>query len=327
MKFFDKLNLRRFAKVAAVAAVSGTFFFGGTATVSADSAGMAAFREAYLGQRADVRMVDQDLTLISPNFHLDIDSKAQVNANGVMLMSGELSWTYTNLKRNYSTNNSIPFFIQQEGNSEMKLYVKRLGRWSYMVLPGLPAGIATLWKSTDSSMIRNNLDAVKDVEVIQDTADMRVMKVTLDGQKIAAAIEKNAESSFASISDEKFRNQQREVFNRWMTAIRANDIVFNWTVNKPDWETVTAAFDLTDIMRVYSRYVLDEAAAGKIVLNDEERDLLDAMGYYAELKSYTTYISPRKETYIQLPTDLLGAPENDNSLDDIFYEMTTVVQK
>ncbi|MBR2520532.1 MAG: hypothetical protein IKE46_12235 [Selenomonadaceae bacterium] len=327
MKFFDKLNLRRFAKVAAVAAVSGTFFFGGTATVSADSAGMAAFREAYLGQRADVRMVDQDLTLISPNFHLDIDSKAQVNANGVMLMSGELSWTYTNLKRNYSTNNSIPFFIQQEGNNEMKLYVKRLGRWSYMVLPGLPAGIATLWKSTDSSMIRNNLDAVKDVEVIQDTADMRVMKVTLDGQKIAAAIEKNAESSFASISDEKFRNQQREVFNRWMTAIRANDIVFNWTVNKPDWETVTAAFDLTDIMRVYSRYVLDEAAAGKIVLNDEERDLLDAMGYYAELKSYTTYISPRKETYIQLPTDLLGAPENDNSLDDIFYEMTTVVQK
>lgn len=327
MKFFDKLNLRRFAKVAAVAAVSGTFFFGGTATVSADSAGMAAFREAYLGQRADVRMVDQDLTLISPNFHLDIDSKAQVNANGVMLMSGELSWTYTNLKRNYSTNNSIPFFIQQEGNSEMKLYVRRLGRWSYMVLPGLPAGVATLWKSTDSSMIRNNLDAVKDVEVIQDTADMRVMKVTLDGQKIAAAIEKNAEPSFASISDEKFRNQQREVFNRWMTAIRANDIVFNWTVNKPDWETVTAAFDLTDIMRVYSRYVLDEAAAGKIVLNDEERDLLDAMGYYAELKSYTTYISPRKETYIQLPTDLLGAPENDNSLDDIFYEMTTVVQK
>ena len=327
MKFFDKLNLRRFAKVATVAAVSGTLFFGGTATVSADSAGMNAFREAYLGQRADVRIVDQDLSLISPNFHLDIDSKAQVNANGVLLMSGEFSWTYTNLKRNYSTNNQIPFFIQQDGNNEMKLYVRRLGRWSYMQLPGLPAGIAMLWKSTDNSMLRNNLDAVKDVELLKDTADMRVMKVTLDGKKIAAALEKNAEGSFANISDEKFRNEQREVFKRWMTAIRENDITFSWTVNKPDWETVTAAFDLTDIMRAYSRYVLDQAAAGEITLTDEERDLLDAMGYYAELKSYTTYISPKKEVYVQVPSDLVGAPENDNSLDDIFYEMTTVVER
>ncbi|MBR1647331.1 MAG: hypothetical protein IJ685_11225 [Selenomonadaceae bacterium] len=327
MKFFDKLNLRRFAKVATVAAVSGSIFFGGTDVVSADSAGMNAFREAYLGQRADVRIVDQDLSLISPNFHLDIDSKAQVNANGVLLMSGELAWTYTNLKRNYSTNNQIPFFIQQDGNNEMKLYVRRLGRWSYMQLPGLPAGIAALWKSTDNSMLRNNLDAVKDVELLKDTADMRVMKVTLDGKKIAAVLEKNAEGSFANISDEKFRDQQREVFTRWMTAIRDNDITFSWTVNKPDWETVTAAFDLTDIMRAYSRYVLDQAAAGEITLTDEERDLLDAMGYYAELKSYTTYISPKKEVYVQVPSDLVGAPENDNSLDDIFYEMTTVVQR
>ena len=80
-------------------------------------------------------------------------------------------------------------------------------------------------------------------------------------------------------------------------------------------------------MRAYSRYVLDQAAAGEITLTDEERDLLDAMGYYAELKSYTTYISPKKEVYVQVPSDLVGSPENDNSLDDIFYEMTTVVQR
>ena len=327
MKFFDKLNLRRFAKVAAVAAVSGTLFFGGTATVNADSAGMEAFREAYMSQRPEMRMVDQDLTLISPNFHLDIDSKAQVNAQGFFVMGGNLSWTYTNLKRNYSTNNEIPFFIQQDGNSEMKLYVKRAGRWSYMLLPGLPAGIATLWKSNDSSILSNNLDAVKDVEVVKDTADMRVMNVTLDGQKIAAALEKNAEASFAKITDANYLAQQREIFARWMTAIRANNITFSWTVNKPSWETVTAAFDLTDIMRVYARYVLDESAAGKITLTDEERDLLDAMGYYAELKSYTTYISPKQQPALDMPSDLVGAPENDNSLNDIFYEMTTVVQR
>ena len=326
MKILDKLNLSRFAKVAAVAAVSGSLLFGGSGVANADSTGMKAFREAYMAQRAETRIVDQDLTLISPNFHLDIDSRAQVNANGVFIMGGDLAWTYTNLQKNYSTNSHIPFFIEQVGNDELKLYVQRGGMWSYMVLPGLPAGVATLWKTTDFSMIRQNLDAVKDVEIIKDTADMLVMKVTLDGQKIATVIEKNAESSFAKLSGDAL-NRQKEIFNRWMTAIRANNIIFSWTVNKPDFETVTAAFDLTDIMRVYSRYVLDEAAAGRVVLTDEERDLLDAMGYYAELKSYTTYISPRDEVMIHLPSDLLGAPENDNSLDDIFYEMTTVVKK
>ncbi len=80
-------------------------------------------------------------------------------------------------------------------------------------------------------------------------------------------------------------------------------------------------------MRAYSRYVLDESAAGRIVLTDEERDLLDAMGYYAELKSYTTYISPKDDILMRLPAELDTAPENDNALDDIFYEMTTVVKK
>lgn len=327
MKFLEKLNLRRFAKVAAVAAVSGTLFFGGTATVSADSQGMEAFKEAYMAQRADVRMVDQDLTLISPNFHLDIDSKAQVSEGGVFRMSGDLAWTYTNLQKNYSTNSHVPFYIEQEGDNELSLYVQRDGRWSYMLLPGLPAGVALLWKSTDMSLLRENLDAVKDVELLQDTPDMRVMKVTLDGKKIAAVLENNARASFSHMGNSDYVSHQREIFQRWMTAIRANDITFSWTVNKPSWETVTAAFDLTDIMRVYSRYVLDESAAGRVVLTDEERDLLDAMGYYAELKSYTTHISPREEIYIHRPGDLAGAYEDDNALDDIFYEMTTVVKK
>ena len=74
MKFFKKNSLRKFA---AVAAVSGAFLFGGTAdAATTEDAGMAAFREAYLGQLATERAVDQDLTLISTNFHLDIDSKA-----------------------------------------------------------------------------------------------------------------------------------------------------------------------------------------------------------------------------------------------------------
>ena len=156
---------------------------------------------------------------------------------------------------------------------------------------------------------------------------MRVMNVTLDGNKIADLLEKNSQASLAGLSGDRLA-EEKENLNRWITAVRANDITFAWTVNKPNWETVTAAFDLTNIMRAYSRYVLDESAAGRIVLTDEERDLLDAMGYYAELRSYTSYVSPKdKDVSIEVPPNVNNIPENDDSLNDVFYEMTTVVEK
>lgn len=325
MKFFDKLNHRRFAKFAAVVAVSSSLFFGSNAdAATTEDAGMAAFREAYLGQLAATRMVDQELSLISPNFHLDMDSKAQIGSDGVMRMSGEFSWTYTNLKKNYSTNSKIPFYIEQAGN-EMTLYVQRRGKWSKMLLPGLPTGIVALWKSSDMNILQQNIDTVKKVEVLSDTPDMRIMNVTLDGKKIASILEKNSQASFSGLEGDKLA-AEKENLNRWLEAIKANDITFAWTVNKPSWTTVTAAFDLTNIMRAYAIHILNESAAGRVVLADEERDLLDAMGYYSELRSYTTYISNKGKT-INFPPDLDKTPENDDSLNDIFYEMTTVVKK
>ena len=183
----------------------------------------------------------------------------------------------------------------------------------------------TLWRANDIATLGRNLDIVKDVDIIKDTDTLRIMNVKLDGQKIAAVLEQNAQGSFAKLSGDAL-NAQKELLNRWLVAIKENDITLTWAVKKPTFETLTASFDLTDIMRAYARYVLDESAAGRVVLTDEERELLDAMGYYAELKSYTTKLDPNKEVMIQSPAELLTAPENDGALDDIFAEMTTVVQ-
>ena len=315
-------------KLSAVAAIGGAIFFGGNAVADAANMtndGMWAFREAYVSQAPDTRIFEQDLTLISTNFHLDINSKAQVLKDGSFRMGGNFNWTYTNLKKNYSTNNTIPFYIEQTGN-EMTLYTQRRGKWSKMLLPGLPAGIALIWKSTDPSMLEENLRAVKAVEVLKDTPDLRIMNVTLDGAKLADILAKNGTGSFANLSGDALA-EQKEIFERWLAAFRANDITFAWTVNKPDWETVTAAFDLTNIMRAYCIYVLDQSAAGNVVLTDEERDLLDAMGYYSELRSYTSRIDPKNDVTVNTPANLSAAPENDDSLNDIFYDMTTVVER
>lgn len=317
-----------FKKFVAVLAVGGAIFFGGNAQADAASMtndGMWAFREAYTSQVPDTRVFEQDLTLIATNFHLDIDSRTQILKDGSFRMGGQFNWTYTNLKRNYSTNSTIPFYIEQIGN-DMTLYVKRRGRWSKMLLPGLPSSIALLWKSNDPEITNAILDAVKKIEVLKDTPDLRTMNVTLDGMKLANILNKNSAATFANLSGDALA-EEKEIFYRWLAAFRKTDITFAWTVNKPSWTTATAAFDLTSIMRAYAIYVLDEAAAGRVVLTDEERDLLDAMGYYAELRSYTTQIAPRDDTLVSIPADLSAVPESDNALDDIFREMTTVVEK
>ncbi len=320
------LNFRR---LAALAAVGGTIFFGGNAAADAadmSKEGIWAFREAYVSQAPNTRIFEQDLTLFSTNFHLDIDSRAQVLKDGSLRMGGQFNWTYTNLKNNFTTNNKIPFYIEQLGN-EMTLYVQRKGKWSKMLLPGLPSGIAILWKSTEPEIINDVLDAVKKIEILNDTPDLRTMNVTLEGKKLANILDKNSSATFENLSGDALA-EQKEIFNRWLAAFKENNITFTWTVNKPSWTTATAAFDLTSIMRAYSIYVLNEAAAGRVILTDEERDLLDAMGYYAELKAYTTQIAPRKDTAVNPPAvNLSNVPENDDSLNDIFSEMTTVVER
>ena len=325
MKFLDKLNLRRFAKIAAVAAVSSSLFFGGDAVVNAaPQDGMWAFREAYTAQTAATRTFSQDFNLFASNFHLDINSKAQVFQDGSMRMGGELNWTYTNPQRNYSTNNKMPFYIEQL-NNDMTLYVQRGSNWNKMLLPGLPAGLALMWKTTDPNLLRENMDAVKAVELIRDTEHVRTMNVTLDGNKVATILEKYSASTFKNLSGDALKEQQ-EIFGRWLAAFRSTDLTFIWTVQKPTWETSSAVFDLTGIMRAYCRHVLDESAAGRVVLSNEERELLDAMGYYSELKAYTAAIDSRKAQPVDLPAEVRAASENDHSLDDVFHEMTTVMQ-
>ena len=318
----------KFKRLAAVVAIGGAMFLGGNSQVDAaemSNDNLWAFREAYVSQAPDTRVFRQDLTLIATNFHLDIDSKAQILKDGSFRMGGNFNWTYTNLKRNYSTNNTIPFYIEQIGN-DMTLYVKRRGKWSKMLLPGLPSGIAILWKSTDPAVLNDVMDAVKKIEVLNDTPDLRTMNVTLDGIKLANILNKNSAATFANLKGDELA-EQKDIFYRWLSAFRKTDITFAWTVNKPSWTTATAAFDLTPIMRAYAIHVLNESAAGRVVLTDEERDLLDAMGYYSELRSYTTHIDPKKEVMINLPANLSQAPENDDSLNDIFFDMTTVVEK
>ena len=319
-----KFNFRKFALIAAIGT---SILFGGNVADAADISNKEfwIFRKAYVTPTPANRVFEQDLTLTSTNFHLDVDSKAQVFKDGSLIIGGKFNWNSTNLSNDFTTNNNIPFYIEQRGN-EMMLYVNRRGKWSKMSLPGLPSGIAILWKTTDPKILNGVTDAVKAVEILKDTPDLVTMNVTLDGTKLANILNENSSTTFANLLGEAL-DAQKKIFYRWLSVFRKTDISFTWTVNKPSWTTATAMFDLTPIMRAYAIRILDESAAGRIVLTDEERNFLDAIGYYSELRTYITQIAARADNLVESPKDLNTIPENDESLNDIFSDITAVVQR
>lgn len=314
-KFFSR---NRVKQAAAAFFAAGALLWGGNVSAAAADDGMWAFREAYLAAPQDNRAFLQGLNFLGPAFHADVDGSGQIMRDGSLRMEGKIDWVYTDLKANTTQHDVIPFYIEQ-ANGEMNFYSNRGGTWSKLPLPGIPIGLANALKTSDVNILTENMSAVKQVELQKDTANQRMMRIVLDGNRLAELIRKDSSDNVASLNADE-QKSQREFLHRLEKALTTTDVVVNWTVDKSTWQTVTASINLTDLMRAYAKGVLQEAADGSIVLDDRERAFMDALGYYSELQSYTTYLKPDDAKTISLPADAKNAAVNENVFQDLRTE-------
>ena len=242
-----------------------------------------------------------------------------------MQMSGNLSWNYTNPSNNVTINKNIPFYITQ-GNAEITLYVQRGGKWSKFLLPGVPAEFANALKSNDIKILQENLKAVRNVELFRETDAQQIFNVTLDGQYLAQLMDKYGNNQdTADLSEEEVAAQK--IFSRNLqAALRKTDIKCTWTFDKINNRTVTAVLNFTDLMRNYAKNILDESAAGQIVLTDEERMLMDTIGYYSEFHYSATYRNEDTGTNYAPNSAAKKAAVNNNIFNDLIREMTSTVR-
>jgi hypothetical protein len=324
MSILQKIKSRSLSKtLAAVVTGSVLFFSAGDVQASADAE--AKFRQAYLSEYQTTRSFNQNIDFFSPTFHADVDSYGTVISDGTMQMTGKFNWAYTNPVNNNTINFDIPFYITQNGDSEMTLYVQRNGSWTRFLLPGMPSSFVNALKTTNNSVLRDNMQGIRNVELFSETNAQQIFLITLDGNYLAQSM---ANYSQNRSGDSVSTRENHEFFSRNLqAALRKTDVHCTWTFDKINNHTLTAVIDFTELLRAYSVSVLNEAAAGTIVLSEEDRRLFETIGYYSECHYTLSYIGGDVQSKTNPPSEAKKAPVSRDIFDDLVREMVTTVKR
>ncbi len=325
MSFFSKLKSRKLSKTLAAVAASGILFFGASDALAAPNNANAEFRQAYLSLANDVRTFDQTIIFFGTTFHVDMNGQGQILRDDSMRMSGNINWEYTDPETDQTTNTNIPYYMTHS-NNEMILYVQRNNRWSRFLLPIIPADFIDAIKSNSMSVLEDNLNAVKRVEIFRETDTQEIFNITLDGEYLAERLnEYSQKNNTGRLSSNEIAERAKN-FRNLEKALRKTDLICTWTVDKNQNATLTAVVDLTPLMRAYAESVLAEAAAGTIVLGDEERLFMETIGYYSELHYSMSSSRIENTKTLVAPIEAVRAPVNQNVFQDLIRRMITSVR-
>ena len=305
-------------KLLTMMAMGGLLVSNGNAIVDAAQDGMIAFKEAYLSAPVDNRIFNENIDFFGPNFHGEVVGDGFIFRDASMYINGKIDWQYTN-SSNETVDENIPFYIEQS-NKDMIMYLQRNNRWSKLKLPAVPIEIANALKTTDVNILSQNMEAVKDVEVLDDTEEKRIMNITLDGPKLAELIKKYNENSIGSMT-----NDEKNFLGHLFDALQTTNVQCNWSVDKKTWQSISLTVNFTDLMRAYAKDVLDDAAKGEIVLNADDRSYYEALGYFSELHTKASYYkSDAKPTK---PDGANYAQNNENIFNDMVKEIGKAAKK
>ena len=312
MNFISK----KLKKVLVAAVAGGALLFGGgDALAFPNTEAGWDFRDTYLSMPYNNSIFRQGIVFFGTSFHVDINSYGQILRDASMRQGGNINWEYTSPTTNVTSNSNMPFYIEQMGE-QMMLYVQRNGKWNKFAMPGVPIGIANALKSSDLNTLTDNLNAIKDVEIFRDTDNVKIYNITLDGQYLA---QKNYRT-LSGLSADEIATQER-FYKHLNAALNMTDFTCTWTVNKKNNTTASVVVDLTPIMRAYAQDVLDDSAAGTIQISDEERMLMETIGYYSEFHYSFSYSTGSNNQSLTPPSAARRAATNNNIFEDLFKDM------
>ena len=286
------------------------FIFSSTALAASD---MDAFREAMTKTSAkpDTRIFREQVIFFTPYLKANLDFQAVSNNSDSIRMQGNLDYVMTNDKGNTEVSN-IPFYLDQK-NNDMILYYKTDKNWLKKKAPIASAAAVDLIAAPSKEDLEKEIAMVKDVKVVMESQNQRTMFVVLDSNKIADSIMEYSKKE----ADPNLTAQEREIQNMVIKyidqGIRNAEISYTWTIDKQDWQTITLAMDLSDILKsIVNACVSDPENVYAPII----KDLAEPFVYYSELKAYTTFLDPNTKQTIDIPKNVLKAKEVKDTDDD-----------
>lgn len=236
-----------------------------------------AFQAAFATQ--DVQPMRTKLTLYSPTFHLEV-SLIDEWRPGTAWMGGQLKWNHTNLNTGVTTKEAFPVYGEMDQN-KLSFYGERSGRWYREEVMKMPMFLPYM-------LINNEIDvtsAVKSVELRTETDTQKHLQVVLDGRKTAALVREY---------NKRNTGEQQEFTEYLAQGLEMTDLNYFWVVDKHTFRTITLSADLTPLMQNYGKAVLQASYESKLTLNEEESKFYQAIGYYCNLKIYSTLLDDPK---------------------------------
>lgn len=278
-----------------------------TKTFAADdpnSEGIKAYREALTSYSAEAEKIfRQDILFASPFVQAELEVFGTVE-DDVFKSTGEFSlWIEDD--KGTTTEKVIPFYMTQNGN-DMTIYFKADKKWEKFTAPKLAASVMDMIATPNEAEIEEIIADTKDVQILQENENRRIMLVTLDGDRMADSFKTKAEENPDATADPI----QEATVNYFDTALRNANVWYMWTIDKRDWHTVAMQYHLSGVIQELARAALNDPNQQ---WPDEISQLLETIAYYSEIRAYTTYpADPEAKKKFEIPKNVLKAKSVDS---------------
>ena len=263
-----------------------------------NSAGIAAFREALTSDSdAANRIFRQDILFTSPLVQAELEILGMVDGD-TFKSTGEFS-VWFNADDGSVTEKVIPYYMIQN-NKDMTVYFKADKQWEKFTAPTLAATVTDFIATPNEQEVEEIIADTKEVTILQENDYRRIMRVKVDGNRVADSFKTKAEEN----PDEN-NPMQNMVINYFDKALRNADVWYMWTIDKRDWHTVHMQFNLSGIIQELARAALNDPNQQ---WSDEMSNLIETIAYYSEIRAYTTYpADPAAKKKFDIPKKVLKA--------------------
>lgn len=269
-----------------------------------NSEGIKAYREALSSYSADAeKYFRQDILFASPYVQAELDFLGAIDNNTFKSTGDFTLWIEKN--DGTTTEKTIPFYLTQDGK-ELTIYFKADKQWEKFTAPSLAANIMDMLATPTPEEIEEIIADTKDVKILQENDNRRIMLITLDGNHMADSLKTKADANPDATAD----SIQETTVDYFDTALRNADMWYMWTIDKRDWHTVAMQYHLSGIIQELARAALNDP---KQQWPDEISQLLETVAYYSEIRAYTTYPSdPAVKKKFEIPKNVLKAKAVDS---------------
>ena len=269
-----------------------------------NSEGIQAYREALTSYSTDKEKVfRQDILFASPYVQAELDFLGTVDKN-VFKSTGDFT-LWIEGEDGTTTERSIPFYMTQSGK-DMTIYFKADKKWEKFTAPSLAADILDMLASPTPEEVEEMIDDTKEVTILQENDNRRIMLITLDGNRMADSLKNKAEANPSATADPI----QETAVDYFDTALRNANVWYMWTIDKRDWHTVAMQYHFSGIIQELARAALNDPSKQ---WPDEISQLLETVAYYSEIRAYTTYPSdPAVMKKFEIPKNVLKAKAVDS---------------